>query len=127
MKKFQNLSEQCEHVFEEIIKGNLTDETLAKVFSNLKGKGLNYSDAKLALLRAGDLESRMETDIITRDEIGHLFNWGERSVRDNLQKWGLPLLRIYKRNEIFEKAKAANWRCDEKYGWIKSDKRKESE
>lgn len=116
-----SLKDQCESVFESILKGTITVEMIAQVFSNLKAKGYNYSEIKTALLDAGDREPQIETDIYTRQDLMRIFNWQDRSLRDNLLLWGLPhLWKTYKKVVIHEAASKAGWVYSTEWGaWQK--------
>lgn len=125
----ESLNDRCESVFESILKGTTTVEMIAQVFSNLKAKGYNYSEVKTALLKAGVLEPQIETDTYTRQDLMRIFNWQDRSLRDNLLGWGVPhLLKTYKKSDIHEAASKAGWVYSAEWGaWQKPRPKKANE
>ena len=109
-QRIQSLEERCEFVFKNIIKGNITAEMIANVFRKLKLANLNYSDLKNTLLRAGDLEPNIPSNVYFREEICRLFNWSDRTFRDNMRKWELELLPYYSKDLIEDVAQQNGWR-----------------
>jgi hypothetical protein len=123
MSKNQSLSDQLQDVFEKILKGHITNQMIAEVFSRLRLKDYNYTDIKTALLKAGDIEPTIKTEVYTREEIMRIFNWEDRALAENLKKWGLPhssKKKYYDIASIHEAAKKAGWRHDAENGlWFK--------
>jgi hypothetical protein len=124
--KPETLTEKLYEVFSKICENKLSDKTIAEAFAKLRAEGKQPEDIKLALLRAGDLENSIPKNVYTRNDLKKIFNWEERALKENLEKWGLPTssrIPSYSKESIHKAAEAAGWREDKENGaWIRPRK-----